>query len=162
MTDFAEIAPARPLWLVTLADLALLLLGFTLLVQATAAPKREALARSVREAFGAEPPAPMPVAAFAVRFQPGASTIADPRELQAWAREAARDPRVALAVTGATDGTQADTGADGPTLLALDRARGVAAALAGVVPPGRLRLSTDPRPRGRAATVTLAFAGESS
>lgn len=49
---------------------------------------------------------------------------------------------------------------DGNPLLAADRARAVAVALAGVVPPARLRLATDPLRRGDSATVTLAFAGE--
>ena len=159
MTDFPTPSPARPLWLVTLADLALLLLGFVLLVQATEAKKRDALSRSLREAFGTES-APMPVAAFAVRFTPGSAIVADPASLVAWAREAVRDPRVELAVTATTAGARDDTAPGGPTLLAADRARAVGVVLTGLVPPGRLRLSTDPHPRGRTATVTLAFAGE--
>lgn len=152
MSEFPEIAQSRPLWLVTLADLALLLLGFMVLVQATAAPEREALSRSFREAFGAEPPAPMPVAAVAARFAPGSAELADPAALVAWARDAARDPRVAFSVSSVAE--------DGNPLLAADRARAVAVALAGVVPPARLRLATDPLRRGDSATVTLAFAGE--
>lgn len=162
MTDFPAALSPRPLWLVTLADLALLLVGFLVLIQATAAPERAVLGRSLREAFGAEPPAAMPVAAFAVRFETGSTVIADPGALVAWTREAVRDPRVALSVTGATDGTRADVdpASGGPALLASDRARAVAAALAGIVPSSRLRLATDPVPRGRVAAVTLAFAGD--
>ena len=65
-------------------------------------------------------------------------------------------------VTGATDGTPADidpaTGS--ATLLAADRARAVAVLLAPLVGSTRLRLLTDPLPRGRTATATLAFVGE--
>ncbi|WP_245841754.1 hypothetical protein [Sphingomonas lenta] len=160
MNDFPEPVVPKPLWLMTLADLALLLLGFMLLVQATAAPKREELSRSLRDAFAPSEPPLMPVTSFAVRFGTGSAAIADPAPLIAWARENVRDPRVELTVTAAVDGSAADTGPGGPALLALDRARAVAQLLSGVVPPRRLRLSTDPRPRGRTATVTLAFAGE--
>lgn len=162
MNDFPDAAPGRPPWLMTLADLALLLLGFVVLVQATAAPRREALGRSMRKAFGAEAEAdaPLPVAAYAVRFAPGSATLADPGALIAWAEDAVRDPRVALTVTGATDGSAADTAAAGPLLLANDRTRAVALALARTVPASRLRLLTDPAARGRAAIVTIAFTGE--
>lgn len=162
MTDFPDIAPPKPIWLVTLADLALLLVGFLLLVQVTAPPKKQELARSFRQAFGAEPPAPIPVAATALRFAPGSAAPGDTAALVAWAKDAARDPRVAFTVTGATDGsaTDADPATGSPALLASDRARAAAAALGGVVEPRRLRLATDPTPRGRTATVTLAFTGE--
>ena len=162
MTDFPDIATPRPPWLVTLADLALLLLGFTVLMQATAAPKRDALARGMREAFGAEAEPPIPLAASGVRFAPGSAVPGDAAALVAWAADAARDPRVAITVTGATDGTAADTEAvtGSATLLAADRARAVAALLAPLVGPGRLRVATDALPGGRAATVTLAFVGE--
>lgn len=162
MTDFPDHAAPRAPWLVTLADLALLLLGFVILVQATAASERPALARGLREAFGAEAAPPIPLASIAVRFAPGSAAPADARALVAWAADAARDPRVAFTVTGATDGTPADidpaTGS--ATLLAADRARAVAALLAPLVGSTRLRLLTDPLPRGRTATATLAFIGE--
>ncbi len=162
MTGWPDTPAPRPSWLVTLADLALLLLGFVILIQATAAPDRRALARGVREAFGARTVPPIPLAATAARFAPGSAALADPRALAAWAIDAARDPRVAITVTGATDGTPADV--DGATgsgaLLAADRARAVAALLAPVVGSGRLALATDPLARGRTATATLAFVGE--
>lgn len=162
MTEFPDFAPTRSVWLTTLADLALLLVGFLLLVQVTAPPKKQELARSFRQAFGAEPAAPIPVAATALRFAPGSADPGDTAALVAWAKDAAHDPRVAFTVTGTTDGAPADidpaTGS--AALLASDRARAAAAALGPVVEPGRLRLATDPTPRGRAATVTLAFAGE--
>ena len=75
---------------------------------------------------------------------------------------AARDPRTSFAVTASTDGSAADVdpATGSAALLASDRARAAAALLAGVVPADRLRLATDPSPRGRAATVSLAFGGE--
>ena len=77
------------------------------------------------------------------------------------AGEAARDPRVALTVTGGTDGTPADVdpSTGSAAVLAADRARAVAAAL-GQVAPGRILVSTTNRPGPRQVTVTLAFAGE--
>lgn len=162
MTGFPEISPPRPLWLMTLADLALLLLGFLTLIQATAAPRRDELVRGLREAWGGEAPAPMPVAARAVRFPAGSARAATAPDLLAWVREAARDPRVAFTVTGSTDGSAADAdpATGSPALLAADRARAVGAMLAGAVPRDRLRLATNPAPRGRVATVSLSFAGE--
>ena len=59
MTDFPEPSASRPLWLMTLADLALLLVGFLVLVQATSLD-RDALAKVLREGFGVTD-APMPV-----------------------------------------------------------------------------------------------------
>ena len=63
--------PARPLWLWTLADLALLLVGFFVLVQAT---DRQALAKGLREGFGGAvvdsvKPDPIPLAAAAGRVR---------------------------------------------------------------------------------------------
>ena len=62
----------------------------------------------------------------------------------------------------ATDGaaTDVDPATGSATLLAADRARTVAALLAPLVGPARLRIATDPLPRGRTATATLAFVGE--
>lgn len=141
----------RPIWLMTLADLALLLLGFLVLVQATA--DRSTLARGLREGFGAiDVPAeqPIPVAAAAAPFAPGSATLGDPAPLVAWARDALADPRVTVTVTGSD---AADV------LLAADRARAVLAALvAAGLDPARLSITTA---RGPArATLTLAFAGE--
>lgn len=144
--------PAKPLWLITLADLALLLLGFLVLVQATV--DRPALARGLRHGFGAPPPfeAPIPLAATAVGFAPGSADLSSPAPLVAWARDALRDPRVTVTVTGGASREE------GP-LLATDRARAVLAALtAAGLPAERLQLSIA---TGAArATLTLAFAGE--
>lgn len=145
--DLLSPPPSRPLWLMTLADLALLLLGFLVLVHATA--DRDALARGLREGFGAAAVAPMPVAAAAADFAPGSATLADARPLVAWTRDALRDPRVVVTVTGSAD----------DVLLASDRARAVAAALTDAgIPADRLTIATM---RGAArATLTLAFVGE--
>ena len=76
-----------------------------------------------------------------------------------------RDPRVALRITGATDGSAADidraTGS--AALLANDRARAVAAALAARgVPIERTQISNAEAGarRARHVLITLAFIGE--
>jgi hypothetical protein len=159
--EFPEPAATRPLWLVTLADLALLLVGFLVLVQATKLNPHQ-LANGLRDGFGHDAPAAMPVEAITVEFAPGSAAPQSTIALLAWAREAARDPRMALTVTGQADGSTADiervTGS--ADALAADRARAVAAALAPVVPAGRLSLLTNVQPGRHAALVTLAFAGE--
>ena len=169
MTDeFPLSAPGKPLWLVTLADLALLLVGFLVLVQATRHDAHGTLAEGLRERFGgdatrAEAP-PMPVAAAGMmNFAPASAVLpTSAAGLVAWAREAVRDPRVTLTVTGSTDGSAADLdpASHSAAILAADRARATAAALAAVVPANRLVITTATRPGQRAALVTLAFVGE--
>lgn len=158
-----EAAPGRPLWLVTLADLALLLVGFFVLLQATQKPR--ALADALRESFGgavATTAVAAPVMASGMAgFAAGSARLPEsPAAIVAWAREATRDPRVALTVTGSVDGSAGDvdpaTGSG--AILAADRARALAAALAPVSP--RITLTTTPAAGRRAAVVTLAFAGE--
>ncbi len=176
MTDEFPLPPvARPLWLVTLADLALLLVGFLVLVNASQRIDRHALARGFRQGFGTAetpvavalpPPTPMPVAAaIDTDFTTGSATpTIAPTALIDWARGATRDPRVLLTVTGSVDGTAGDI--DTPTgsaaILAADRARSIAAALiaAGAVVPSRLAIATNPRVGRRAVVATLAFVGE--
>lgn len=160
--DFPIPAPARPLWLMTLADLALLLVGFFVLMQATQLDRR-ALANGLRQGFGvAAEEEPIPVAAAGMmNFAPGSATLpASSAGLTAWAREALRDPRVSLKVTGSVDGGPADVdpATRSGAVLAADRARAVAAALAAVA-PGRLTIATT-RPSHRQVVVTLAFAGD--
>lgn len=155
--------PTRPLWLVTLADLALLLVGFFVLIQASEKPR--AITDALRESFGGtRAAAALPVmAAGLFDFAPGAAALpASPATVIAWAREAVRDPRVALTVTGSTDGSVADVdrATGSAALLAADRARALAAALAPV--SDRITVTTNPRPGRRAAIVTLAFVGERS
>lgn len=163
--SFPEGRSTRPLWLVTLADLALLLVGFMVFVQATSLDKRT-LAAGLRSGFGvASEVAEMPVAAGALGgFAPGSAVLAEPIDgLTAWARDAARDPRVRLNIGGSVDGTTADTDATtgAGTVLAADRARAVAASLiqARAIAPDRVRISTSDRP-GRRVLVTLSFTGD--
>lgn len=161
MHEFREIQPARTPWAMTLADLALLLVGFLLLVQVTG--DKGALARSLRQGFG-QPDAPaMPVLAIATaEFAPGSATLGAEPALVAWARDALRDPRTTLTITGAVDGTPADVEAASHSgaVLAADRARAVAALVGGAVPGARLAITTAVVPGRRAVTVSLAFAGE--
>jgi len=173
--DFPETLPGRPVWLITLADLALLLVGFFVLIQASQHLDRKALARGLREGFGvsstpaAATPDPIPVAAAAMmNFAPGSAALPSaPAGLIAWAGEAVRDPRVTLKISGSVDGSAGDvdpaTGSG--AVLAADRARAVAAALAGahVVPAGRMTIVNTPETPGhthRTVIVTIGFAGE--
>lgn len=170
MTDFPDARPVKPLWLITLADLALLLVGFLVLVQATSLD-RTALAAGLRAGFGAgepaaPPPPPLPVAAGALGgFAPGSAALAQPIDaLAGWARDAARDRRVKLRIVGGVDGSRRDTDprTGSGALLATDRARAVAAALvdAGAVAPDRILVSTSERPGPRRVLVTLSFTGD--
>lgn len=168
-SEYPDREPGRPLWLITLADLALLLVGFLVLVQATQHMGGKALAQGMREGFGAPrptdapDPAPLPVAsAGMLDFTPGSASLPSaPAALIAWSRDAAADPRVQLTVTGSTDGSPADVdpATHSAAILASDRARAVAAAIAGVAPQ-RIAIATTTRPGRRAAMVTIAFVGE--
>lgn len=163
--DFPAAPVGRPLWLITLADLALLLVGFFVLVQATQHIDRRALADGFRAGFGAatQTEQAIPVAAAGMmNFAAGSAVLpGGTTGLVAWAREASRDPRVMLTVTGSVDGTPADvdpaTGSG--AVLAADRARVVAAALAGAVPAGRMTITTTTHAGNRAAMVNQGFAG---
>ncbi|MGI4731943.1 MAG: flagellar motor protein MotB [Janthinobacterium lividum] len=184
---FPDRAAARPTWLVTLADLALLLVGFFVLMQARG-PDGRALAGAMREGFGspADAPAPvrrpMPVAAAALGgFAPAsAASSGSPRAVIDWARDVARDPRTTLTITGSTDGSVADVdpATGSATILAADRARALAAVLAPALSHSpdqairmpsprassrfvspRLAIATATTPGRRAATVTVGFTG---
>ncbi|WP_298809797.1 flagellar motor protein MotB [uncultured Sphingomonas sp.] len=164
--DFPAFATARPLWLITLADLALLLVGFFVLLEANRQLGPRAITRAVAVGLGVTPP-PLAVAAEVVSgFARGSAALpASPDALAAWARGELRDPRVALRITGATDGSAADidraTGS--AALLANDRARAVAAALAARgVPIERTQISNAEAGarRARHVLITLAFIGE--
>lgn len=174
---FPDAPPLRPLWLITLADLALLLLGFFVLVAAHQGKDRAALAEGVRRGFGgntaaAAPvpaprpaPDPIPLAAAALYgFAPASATLPEPpAALIAWAREAARDDRVQVRITGLADGTPSDRDplSGSATLLAADRARAVALALnqAGVLPGDRIAIATALSPGRRGVLLTMSFAG---
>lgn len=161
-SDYPDAAPGKPLWLVTLADLALLLIGFLVLMQATQQIGGKALAKGMREGFGASETedAPIPLASAAMLdFAPGSAILPHaPAAVIAWAREALADPRVQLTVTGSTDGSAADIdrASGSASILAADRAR----ALAAVLRSDRVVITTTPRPGRRAATLTLALVGE--
>jgi hypothetical protein len=172
LEDFPDTMSARPIWLITLADLALLLVGFFVLLQANQSTDRKAMANGFRRGFGgatlsqATNP-PMPVAAAAVTgFAPGSSVLPrDPGNVIVWARDIAHDPRTVLTVIGSVDGSPADvdpqTGS--ATVLAVDRARAVAAALAVAVPTARLSIASaadGPGQGRRSVLVSLGFAGE--
>lgn len=164
MTMFDEEEPARVPWLVTLADLSLLLVGFFVFLQASQVDPMK-LADGIRSGFGASEsaPAPMPVdIATATGFAPGSAVPVDTGSALEWARSAARDPRTRLRITGEVDGSAHDvdpaTGS-GP-ILAADRARAVAALLIRqhAIDPSRIVISTG---RGqRRAVLTLCFEGE--
>lgn len=163
MTVFDEDEPARAVWLVTLADLSLLLVGFFVFLQASQVdPAR--LAAGIRAGFaGSEPAvAAMPVdLATVTGFAPGSAQLVDGGPAIDWARAAARDPRTTLRITGETDGSAQDVDAatGSAAILAADRARAVAAALvrARAVAPTRIQIATG---RGqRRAVLTLGFDG---
>lgn len=152
---------SRPIWLTTLADLALLLVGFFVFLQASQTdPKR--LAASFRAGFGVTEAPAMPVDIAQVGdFAPGSAQLTGTGPALGWTRSAAADPRTRLRIVGEVDGSAADvdpvTGS-GP-ILAADRARAVAALLvrSGAVAPGRIALSTG---RGeRRAVLTLGYDG---
>jgi hypothetical protein len=166
-TDLLDPPPARPLWLWTLADLALLLVGFFVLVQAT---DRQALAKGLREGFGGKPatarivttPAdPIPLASAAAGFAPGSARIVITDGLLDFAMESLRDPRVTLRIAGSAEGTHADSD---PTtgsaqILASDRARATASWLiAHGVSADRIMIAT-PGTGRRIALVTMSFTG---
>lgn len=165
--ELPDAAPARPVWLMTLADLALLLVGFFVFLQASQQLDQRALAKGIREGFGVQVAAPatepMAVSAGSIGgFAPGSAVLPQaPDALILWARESTRDGRVILRVAGAVDGSAADvdpvTGSG--AVLAADRARAVATALilARAVPADRITLSAA-RPGRRVVTVTTGFA----
>lgn len=153
--------PSRPAWLMTLADLALLLTGTLLLFQALG-QQRAAATAGIRQAFAGQdqPPALALAAAGIDGFAPGSAVLPrSPAGIIAWSREALTDPRVMLTVTGSSDATANDV--DGETgsaaLLAADRARAVLKALvAAGLPAQRIALASS-LGGPRAVTVTLAF-----
>jgi flagellar motor protein MotB len=160
-----EIAPARSVWLITLADLALLLIGFFVLLQAHREADRSKLLAGLRSGFGVESPAPVdPMAVARARvdgYAPG-SADADLSATIAWARDVARDTRTVITITGSTAPTgDVDSATGSAAILAADRARAVAAALVaqGAVSPDRLILRVTSGQR-RAVTLSVGFAGD--
>lgn len=174
---FAEVRPGRPIWLVTLADLSLLLLGFIVLVLAHRG-NQGMLAAGLRERFGGAPAqqqAPGPIApikaselplaaATMLDFAPGSADLPEPpAAITAWAEREARDPRLRLTITGITDGSAGDVEplSRSAPLLASDRARAVAVALIAAGIPGRqISIATSTAPGKRGVMVTAGFAGD--
>ena len=159
--SFDDDAPGRPVWLTTLADLALLLVGFFVFLQANSRLEPRELAAAFRAGFSAQPAA-IPVDIATVDgFAPGSAALADSAQALAWARDAARDPRTRLKITGEVDGSSADvdpaTGSG--AILAADRARAVAALLvrSGAVAPERIAIASGEG--RRRAVLTLGFDG---
>lgn len=161
--DFLEDEPpARPVWLMTLADLALLLVGFFVFLQANRMDG-PALAASLRAGFGiTEAPPAMPVEIAAVGFAAGSAEPGDMTGALAWAQAAARDPRTRLRIGGQVDGSpqDVDPATGSGAILAADRARAVAARLvaAGAVAPDRIRIAT--AIDQRRALLTIGFEGD--
>lgn len=161
-----EIAPARSVWVITLADLALLLVGFFVLLQANRELDRATLLAGLRAGFGIEEAvvAPMAVATARVEGFAQGSATADMSGALAWARDAARDPRTRITVTGSAAGAgDVDPATGSAAILAADRARSVAAALvrSGAADPARIAIRSQPG-RRRAVTLSVGFAGDTN
>ena len=161
MSEFGETRASRPIWLTTLADLALLLVGFFVFLQANQIDPHT-LSASFRAGFGIEekPGITVDIAGVA-GFAPGSAHVTDAAAALAWARAATRDPRTRLRITGEVDGSAADVdpGTGSGAILAADRARAVAALLVrtGAAAPARLILTSG---RGqRRVVLTLAYEG---
>ncbi|RYY27300.1 MAG: flagellar motor protein MotB [Sphingomonadales bacterium] len=160
---FEDEAPAKPVWLTTLADLALLLVGFFVFLQANQMDGK-AFASSVRAGFGVtEAEAAMPVEmAYVAGFAAGSAVPGDSSTAREWARVVTRDPRTLLVITGEVDGSpqDVDPATGSGAILAADRARAVAALLVAsrAIAPARIRIvtSTDKR----RTVLTLGFEGD--
>lgn len=154
--------PGQPLWLITLADLALLLVGFFVFLQATShKPRSEqtAIQAGIREAFGGPAEARLAVDANAITsFAPGRADLpANAAAIVDWARSALSDPRTRLVVTGYADGSPADQ-LDGSSLaLAGLRADTAVAALNGAIPRDRIRLGADVVPGARRVILAISY-----
>ncbi|HEV2569713.1 flagellar motor protein MotB [Sphingomonas sp.] len=154
--------PARPLWLITLADLSLLLVGFFVFLQATAhkeQKQQDAIQAGIRKAFGGEPEPRLAVDANVVAgFAPGSSELpASAATILTWAREALADPRTRLVVTGYADGSPSDRIQGSALALAALRADTVARSLGGLVPADRLRVEATAIPGPRRVTLTISY-----
>ena len=154
-------APGRPLWLTTLADLSLLLVGFFVFLQAAQAIDKRALTAGIRAGFDAQP-IPMTVDRAAIDgFAPGSAALpAGTANTVDFVRGAAADRRIAVTLTGGTDG-DVDPTTGSAAILATDRARAVAALLVreGAVTPAQIAFAP-PGTGGRGVSIDLGFAGE--
>lgn len=152
----------RSIWLMTLADLGLLLIGFFVFIQATARfddRTRAELAAGIRDAFaGSQTVAPAPPPAVAVDvnilsgFAVGSAALPGaPTALIGWAGTSIVDPRTHLLVTGFADGSAADVAEGSALALAAARAGAVAARIeaAGIVSKDRIRVAAALAPADR-------------
>ncbi len=167
-------------WLITLADLALVLLGFAMLLHATAdldAHDRDRVVAGIRTAFSGnagegagEAPVLDRLAVdinVVAGFGPGDATLPyAPAPLVAWVREVSTDPRSRLIIAGRADGSahDVDAASGSSTILAARRAEAVAAAIAkaGALPADRITITTLPpaataTPASRRAELTITF-----
>ena len=145
----------HPIWLMTLADLGLLLLGFFVLVLATAPSERAGLAQGLRDGFDAQqaeletprevPPMPLEMSRLKGFANGAARSSSALAPIIAWSRSAAADPRVAITITGKAGAGDVDRTTGSAALLAADRARGVAEQLlaAGAARPDQLVIATE-------------------
>ncbi len=156
-----EPAPARPLWLTTLADLSLLLVGFFVFLQAAQSVDRHALAAGIRAGFDAAP-IPMTVDRAVVGdFATGSSALpAGYRQTAEFVRGAAADSRIAVTLTGGTAG-DVDPVTGSAAILANDRARAVATMLVreGAARPEQINFAP-PATGERGVHIDLGFAGD--
>ena len=156
--------PGRPLWLITLADLSLLLVGFFVFLQATShksKQQQDAIEASIREAFGGATDAAAPQLAVAVNTVDGfglgtATTPIDMDSVAAWARDALADPRTHLIVTGYADGGPSDQLSGSGLALAGLRAERVLNAMPGV-PRDRVRLGAALMPGARRVSLVISY-----
>lgn len=156
------LTPGKPLWLITLADLSLLLVGFFVFLQATShkpRPEQEAIQAGIREAFGGVGAAPLAVDANVLAgFAHGSAALPqDTAAIAGWARDALADPRTRLIVTGYADGSPADRVNGSALALAGLRAEAVVAALGAAIPPDRLRVAAATAPGARRVTLAISY-----
>lgn len=154
-------APPAPRWALSLADLALLLLGFFILLHASAVEKTR-VADSIRGAFGAAAPdASASLAAPAAQlFEPGEArlTTAAHARLRALGAKAAKaDKRVAIESAGKDPATHRF---DGWELAAARVAAAARAVEAGGLPEQSIAISmpssrSEQRPGGHRLSVRV-------
>lgn len=153
--------PARPLWLITLADLSLLLVGFFVFLQATARqsqPQQAAIQAGIRQAFGGDAGQRLAVDANAITgFAPGSAQLPPSAAAITWAQGALADPRTVLIVTGYADGSTPDRLEGSALALAGLRADAVAAALAPSIAAGRIRTGAAVLPGARRVNLTISY-----
>lgn len=156
-----EDEPRRPIWLVTLADVMMLLVGFFVFLQANPRVDAATLGTALREGFGLPADAPIALEANVIQgFAIGSATL-PPHDVAGWVRAVTNDPRTTIRVIGGTDGSPNDVDAStgSAAILAVDRARAVAAAIAADVPAGRIAIDVRPG-AGRAVQLTVSYDGE--